>query len=184
MKARLPAGAVLALGASLAGASVTLAQSQWIDEVRLGVLAHSVDPSNGEDGIDLNVEVLLRKSAHVYADSFLDSVLRPRVHLGGSVNLAGDTNQLYAGLTWDGKLTPLLSLELSFGGVLHDGPTGGGHQDSYGCALNFRESASLAYAIDAHWVVHGIVAHMSNADLCDHNTGITSAGVRLGYKLR
>jgi hypothetical protein len=152
--------------------------------VRLGLLAHSVDPSSAEGGIDVNAEVLLRKSSYTYADSFLDAVLRPRVHLGASLNLAGDTSQLYAGLTWDTKLTPALSLELSFGGVVHDGPTGDGHQDSYGCALNFRESASLGYALDAQWAVYGIIAHMSNANLCDHNSGITSLGVRLGYKLR
>ena len=27
-----------------------------------------------------------------------------------------------------------------------------------------------------------MIAHMSNANLCDHNSGITSAGVRVGYR--
>jgi lipid A 3-O-deacylase len=184
MKTRLGACAGVALGAWLAGASAAVAQSLPVDEVRLGLLAHSVDPNNGEDGIDLNMEVLLRKSPYVLDDAFLDFLLRPRLHLGANVNLNGETSQLYAGFTWDAKLATRLSLELSLGAALHNGPTGEGHEDSYGCALNFRESVSLGYALDERWAVYGIVAHMSNGKLCDQNTGITGAGIRLGYKLK
>ena len=152
--------------------------------MRLGLLVHSVEPSNGEDGSDLNIEVLFRTSSYILDDALLDALLRPRLHLGGSVNLAGETSQLYAGFTWDGKLAPRLSLELSFGAALHNGPTGDGHEDSYGCVLNFRESVSLGYALDERWAVYGTVAHMSNGELCDHNTGITSVGIRLGYRLK
>lgn len=155
-----------------------------IDEVRFGLLAHSVEPSNAEDGVDANLEVLFGRPAVNYDNAWLDVILRPRIHLGTSINTAGDTNQLYAGLTWDAKLTRRLSLELTFGGALHDGPTGDGHEDSYGCSLNFRESASLGYALDERWTLYGTVAHMSNANLCDHNSGLTSVGVRLGYKLK
>lgn len=171
-----------ALGAALAGAPVALAQSSPVDEVRVGLLAHSVEPSNAEDGIDLNLEVLFRRPTFSFNNEWLDLALRPRIHFGASVNTAGDTSQLYAGLTWDVKLAPKLSLELSLGAALHDGPTGDGRGDSYGCAVNFRESVSLGYALDERWTVYGTVAHMSNADLCDGNTGITSVGVRLGYK--
>jgi lipid A 3-O-deacylase len=160
------------------------APSPLIDEVRFGVLAHSLEPSNAEDGVDLNFELLSRRLGYTYDNALLDFALRPRVHLGTSVNTSGDTNQLYAGLTWDLKLAPKLSLELTFGGALHDGPTGDGLEDSYGCSLNFRESISLGYALDERWTLYGTVAHMSNADLCDHNTGLTSAGMRLGYKLQ
>jgi lipid A 3-O-deacylase len=176
--------AAAALGALLWGAPAALSESLSVDEVRLGLLAHNVEPSNVEDGVDFSLEVLLRRSSYAYDSTFLNVVLRPRVHLGVSVNLEGETSQLYAGLTWDAKLAPRLSLELSFGGALHNGPTGDGHEDSYGCSLNFRESVSLGYAIDDRWTVYGTVAHMSNADLCDYNTGITSVGLRLGYKLQ
>jgi lipid A 3-O-deacylase len=159
------------------------APSPLIDEIRAGVLAHSIDPNNGEDGADLNLELLLRRPAGRYDNPLLDFALRPRVHIGASVNTAGDTSQVYAGLSWDVQLTPKLSLELTFGGALHDGSTGAG-VDSYGCSLNFRESASLGYALDERWTVYGTIAHMSNADLCDENTGLTSVGIRLGYKLK
>jgi len=189
------AAIALAAGAWLASATVAAAQSRqpapydrWpftlVDEIRFGVLAHNVEPSNAEDGVDLNLEVLFARPAASYGNPVLDVILRPRIHLGTSLNTAGDTNQLYAGLTWDAKLTQKLSLELSFGGSLHDGPTGAVGADSYGCSLNFRESASLGYALDERWTLYGTVAHMSNANLCDRNTGLTSVGVRLGYKLK
>ena len=155
-----------------------------LDEVRFGALVHSAEASNQEDGIDLNLELLFRRAAIRYNDAFLDLVLRPRIHLGASINTAGDTSQLYAGLSWDVKLAPKVTLEVTFGGALHDGSTGHAHPDSYGCTLSFRESVSMGYALDERWTVYGTVAHMSNAGLCEHNTGLTSAGVRVGYKLK
>ncbi|MBO0765424.1 MAG: acyloxyacyl hydrolase [Hyphomicrobiaceae bacterium] len=169
--------------AAAQGPSSDYAPLSLIDEVRFGLLAHSVEPSNAEDGVDVNLEVLFARPATRYDNPWLDVILRPRIHVGTSINTAGDTDQLYAGLTWDGKLTQKLSLELTFGGSLHDGPTGDGAADSYGCSLNFRESISLGYALDQRWTLYGTVAHMSNANLCDHNSGLTSVGVRLGYKL-
>lgn len=159
------------------------APSRLIDEVRLGLLAHSIEGSNAEDGVDLNLEVLFRRPAITYTNVWLDWALRPRLHIGASLNTDGDTSQVYAGFTWDVKLTQRMSLELSFGGALHNGPTDDSHSDSYGCPVNFRESVSLGYALDERWAVYGIVSHMSNAKLCDHNSGLSSAGVRLGYKL-
>ncbi|MET0195581.1 MAG: acyloxyacyl hydrolase, partial [Hyphomicrobiaceae bacterium] len=104
-------------------------------------------------------------------------------HIGASVNAGGDTNQIYAGLTWNVPLAVRWTFEVSFGGALHDGPTGGAPGYSFGCAINFREAASIGYAVSERWRVYGTVTHMSNGGLCDHNSGLTSAGVRLGYAL-
>ena len=95
----------------------------WLDEVRFGALAHSIDVTNGEDGADLNLELLFRRPGGRYDNPLLDFALRPRVHIGASVNTVGDTSQIYAGLSWDVKLAPKLSLELTFGAALHDGQT-------------------------------------------------------------
>jgi lipid A 3-O-deacylase len=176
---------------ALCGVCVTSAHAQssniWtrsiLDEVRLGVLAHDIEPTPNEDGIDFNVELLFKRPAAVYRSSLANILLRPRFHIGGSVNSSGDTNQLYAGLTWDIPLAPKWLLEVSFGGALHDGPADGTGGFSYGCAFNFRESISLGYQVSERWRVYGTVTHMSNADLCDFNSGLTSAGVRFGYKL-
>jgi hypothetical protein len=187
-----PAAVVVATSSWLSAAPAALGQtvrfeevpSPLVYEVRFGVLAHSINRNNSEDGVDLNLELLFRRAAVQYNDAFLNFLLRPRLHLGASINTVGDTSQLYAGLTWDVNLTPRLSLELTFGGALHDGPTGANSPDSYGCVLNFRESFALGYALSERWTVYGTVSHISNADLCNHNTGLTSAGVRLGYKLQ
>src|SRR5215510_9454861 len=120
--------------------------SPLINEVRFGVLAHSLSTNNTEEGVDLNLELLFRRPAISFESFLIDLVLRPRFHLGASINTVGDTNQLYAGLTWDVNLTPKLSVEVTFGGALHDGPTDANLVASYGCALNFRESFSLGYA--------------------------------------
>jgi hypothetical protein len=174
-----------ATGAAAQTPSLDNLRTYGVEEVRIGALIHNIETVNEEDGVDLNFELLFRRPATRYSDPFLDLMMRPRIHLGTSLNLSGDTSRLYAGLTWDLKLAPQLSLELTFGGSLHDGPTGDNHHgDSYGCALNFRESLSLGYAVNERWTVYGTVAHMSNGDLCDHNTGLSSFGLRLGYKLR
>ena len=34
-----------------------------------------------------------------------------------------------------------------------------------------------------HWELMATVDHMSNADLCDENRGLTTVGLRLGRKL-
>jgi hypothetical protein len=154
-----------------------------VDEVRLGVLAANLDGGASEEADTLiNGEVLFGRPEHAYSDPIRDYFLRPRPHIGFSVTPDRGTNQVYAGLTWDLKLTGGLFLETSFGGTLHDGPTGSIDTDSYGCSLMFRESASLGYALTAKMRVMLTVDHMSNAGLCDQNQGLTNAGVRLGYR--
>lgn len=160
------------------------AQSPLLDELRFGVMAHSIERDHSEGGADVNLELLLRRPAISFGHSVADFFFRPRVHVGAAINTIGDTSQIYAGFTWDLKITEKLSLEASFGGAWHDGPLNSGASDLYGCRINFRESASLGYALDESWTIYATVTHMSNADLCSHNSGITSAGIRIGYKFR
>jgi lipid A 3-O-deacylase len=152
-----------------------------INEFRIGLFAHHVEPAGTEKGgLDVSAELLFRRHAFSYGSRLADIVLRPRVHVGASINVNGDTSQLYSGLTWDIPLTERVSLEVTFGGSLHDGQhTGEG--SAFGCALNFRESASIGFALTQRWRLYGTVAHMSNAGFCERNSGLTSAGLRLGY---
>lgn len=158
------------------------AQTPLLDEIRLGVMAHSIEPGHSEGGADVNLEFLFKRPPTTFGNSVADFVFRPRVHVGTSINTIGDTSQIYAGFSWDVKITERLSFEATFGGAWHDGPLNGSAPDLYGCRVNFRESASLGYALNESWTVYATIAHMSNANLCSHNSGITSAGVRLGYK--
>lgn len=155
-----------------------------ISELRLGIFDQSVDGAQSEDGAAVNVEVLLARLGTPAESALLDAVLRPRPMLGASINTQGDTSVGYAGLTWT---VPLLGdrlfAEASFGGAIHDGPLAEHGAASYGCTWAFRESASLGIGLGEGWQILGTVEHMSNADLCDRNRGLTNAGVRLGYRL-
>jgi lipid A 3-O-deacylase len=154
-----------------------------IDEVRIGVYDHNVEPGHSEGGVDVKGEILFSGLPGAYHDPFLDAILKPRPHVGGTINFNGDTSFGYAGLTWDYQLSPRFFLEGSFGGAVHDGPLDEPGKASYGCRLNFHEQAGLGYLIDRNWHVLLSVEHMSNAGLCDRNRGLTNAGLRIGYRI-
>jgi hypothetical protein len=173
--------ALIVAGGAPAQAQDESRPRSFISEVRLGLLGHHVEPAGSEKGgQDVNVEILFGRPAIAYASHIADIALRPRLHLGSSINVNGDTSQLYAGFTWDIPLIERVSLELTFGGSLHDGPNTG-EGSAFGCPLNFRESASIGIAVTERWRLYGTIAHMSNAGLCPRNSGLTSAGLRLGY---
>jgi lipid A 3-O-deacylase len=180
------AASCLAQGAGSARADGPFEQAVLfpaVDEIRLGALAPNLEGGGSEEGdVLLSGELLFGRPARTYGDPLRDFILRPRPHIGFAIAPDEGTNQLYAGVTWDFRLGDRLYLEASFGGTLHDGPTDSGDPDSYGCALLFRESVALGYAISEHWRVLLTVDHMSNASLCDQNQGLTNAGVRLGYR--
>jgi hypothetical protein len=72
----------------------------------------------------------------------------------------------------------------SLGGAIHDGnidsaPAG---RKRLGSRILFRESAELGYQLTPNTSVSAIVDHISNANLGNHNAGITSAGARFGVK--
>ncbi|RIA55515.1 acyloxyacyl hydrolase [Dichotomicrobium thermohalophilum] len=151
-----------------------------VDEVRLGVLAHDLETNDNEDGWDINAELLLHRLGPRTGDP-LGILLSPRPHVGAQINTSGDTSLAYFGLTWDAWLTDSVFIEGSFGGAIHNGPTGDSH-NSFGCTANFRESAALGIALSPEWKLLATVSHMSNGGLCDENQGLTSAGVQLGYR--
>jgi lipid A 3-O-deacylase len=181
-----------AAGAAIFGLSSTVVQADpfertapflMLDEVRLGAFAANLEEGDSEDAeMVINGELLFGRPEGSYRNPILDHFLRPRPHIGFSITPDDGTNQVYAGLTWDVKLTDRLFLETSFGGTLHDGPTASDDPDSYGCSVLFRESASLGYAITETTRLLLTVDHMSNASLCDQNQGLTNAGVRLAHR--
>jgi lipid A 3-O-deacylase len=154
--------------------------SGW--ELRLGASAHDISgPEEGSVGV--RGEVLSPRLLPV-ADP-VASLFVPRVHLGGSVNTAGDTSFAYAGLTWTFDITPRVFVEGSLGGAVHDGNTSRvmlvPHESALGCSPLFREAAAVGYRIDAHWSVMASIEHLSNAGLCSQNRGLTNVGLQLGY---
>jgi lipid A 3-O-deacylase len=152
-----------------------------VDEVRAGAFKQAVDNATGEGTGAMNLEVLGGRFAGGYENGILDFFLTPRPHIGTTLAF-GKTDEFYFGVTWDARLIGNTFFETSFGGAAHDGPLHELHEASYGCQVNFRESASLGLALSPDWRLMGTVDHMSNAGLCGNNRGLTNAGVRLGIK--
>jgi hypothetical protein len=179
------AAGVLAL--ALAGATSPEASAgdrSFLSELRLGLFDQSVDGANSETGVAINAEILFDRLPFTSGHAALDRFLTPRPHIGASVNTGGDTSLAYAGVSWTIPLhDDWLFAELSFGGAIHDGPLDEAGVASYGCGWGFREALSLGWNVTQTWRILGTIEHMSNADFCDRNRGLTNAGVRLGYSL-
>lgn len=150
----------------------------FISEVRLGALVHDAALVTGrrERGADVTAEVLFT------SPEFLDIIASPRPHLGLAVNTAGDTSQLFAGLTWDWNFAGSLFVEGTLGLAVHDGEltASAGHK-GLGCRVLFRESVALGARFLARHNISLVFAHISNADLCGQNEGLDTIGVRYGY---
>jgi lipid A 3-O-deacylase len=161
------------------------ADSGWIDEVKLGVLAHDIRflGNHVEPGADINVEVLFPSPA------LLRVLWAPRPHLGLALNTAGATDYAYVGLTWSGHpWRPLLALPEglfvagSLGGGVHDGhlTTAPPERKVLGSRLLFRGSIEAGYQLTRTVGLSVMLDHLSNAGLAPHNQGLTNFGARIG----
>jgi lipid A 3-O-deacylase len=160
---------------------------QIVDEVKAGVLAHDIGflTHHVEHGVDMNIEMLFTPP------DLLSIIGSPRPHIGGDINLEGNTSDAYAGLTWGISL--IQNLFHPGDSVFVTGSLGGAYQDGFidnapperkklGSPILFRESAELGYQITPTISISAILDHISNANLAQHNGGITSAGARFGFK--
>ena len=163
------------------------APGQIIDEVKAGMLAHDVGflTHHVEHGADVNIEMLFTPP------DLLAVIGSPRPHIGADINTAGATSDAYAGLTWGISL--IQNLFHAGDSVFMTGSLGGAYQDGYidnapperkrlGSPILFRESAELGYQVTPVISIAAVLDHISNANLAQHNAGITSAGARLGFK--
>jgi len=154
-------------------------KNNFLSEIRVGTLWHDegLFSRRKERGIDGNLEILFS------APHYFQKILSPRPHLGASINSAGDTNQVYIGLTWEGKLNEDVFTNFSFGGGYHDGykVTDLLDRKSLGCRILFRESIDLGFRFDTTHSIMAHLDHISNAKLCSTNEGLESVGIRYGY---
>ena len=156
-----------ALSATPAGAGD---DPSFLSELRLGLFDQSIDGAVSETGVAVNAEALFQPLPWSSGFLALDRVIRPRPHIGATINAGGDTSLAYAGLSWTIPLyRDWLFAEASVGGALHNGPLDEPHIASYGCSWAFRETLSLGFNITEAWSILGTFEHMSNADFCDRN---------------
>lgn len=182
-------GAIAILVALIPAAAGAQMMPNFVDELKLGALAHDIGflTHHVEPGTDVNVEILF------VSPDLLRVIGSPRPHIGGDINTAGATSDGYFGLTWTGYLGNLWPMANGFfvngslGGAVHDGflttpvppPVG---RKLLGSPVLFRESAELGYQLTPTINVSVILDHISNANLAPRNAGITSAGARFGFK--
>jgi len=170
-------GAVFA--AALMAASSAVASDSLISEIRLGALGHDQGfTSHKEDGIDVNVEILFADTGWLGEDwSF-----RPNV--GGNFNTEGSTNQGYFGMVIGHDLFGPFFVDVGAGGAYHDGKldTPDPDRHSLGCHMLFHLQGDVGIELGDTWSLMAHIDHISNADLCDRNEGLTDIGVRLGMR--
>jgi len=156
------------------------------DEARFGILT-GVDNSdvNEEDGAFVTGMLFFDPWGHMEAAGW-DRLLRPRIHVGGSIATEGEANQVYAGFSWTANVTDRFFLELGFGGTLHDGDLDigeGGDGPKLGCRALFHEYVAAGFNVTDRWSVIAHLEHSSHANLCDGpNNGLSRGGVMVGYK--
>ena len=153
--------------------------TNFISEIRVGALWHDQGPFSHrkEKGYDGNLEFLFT------TPDYLAKIWSPRPHVGISINSAGDTNQTYLGLTWEGKFYERFFANFSLGAGYHDGykVTSLLDRKSLGCKLLFRESLDIGYRFQHSHSIMAHLDHLSNAKLCSNNEGLESVGIRYGY---
>ncbi|HEV2300689.1 MAG TPA: acyloxyacyl hydrolase [Stellaceae bacterium] len=162
-------------------------QMPLINEVKTGVLAHDVGflGDHIETGADINLEVLFN------SPDFLHAIGSPRPMVGGDINTSGKTSNGYFGLTWG--ITLIQDLFGWGGSVYGNGGLGAAINDGFGdnapvgrkdlgSPVLFHLSLELGYQFTPTLSVSAFLDHMSNANLANHNAGITNAGARFGVK--
>ncbi len=163
------AAAIFAFSAVLHSFALHAEEVPLFSEIRFGVLASDLEPGGGSDGdVALSMEFLSPRNDYAGL-SLMGRLFSPRIHAGGVLALEDGVNQLYAGFTWDVYLMERVFVEAGLGGAVHDGETAERDGDSYGCALNFRESLSVGADLTDDMSIMATVDHMSNAGLCGEN---------------
>ena len=170
-------------------------KGKWgiVSEVRGGILKHALAFGHDakEKGIDGNIEVLF-----ISPDMF-EVIWSPRPHIGASFNASDDdTDQIYAGLTWEWKPVASMFVDFSFGFAVHNGNLSNDNgtmgavpnpdetrRREFGCEVLFRESLELGYRFNVTHSLSLIWDHVSHGGLCNsENEGMDNAGLRYGYR--
>lgn len=161
-----------------------------VSEVRLGVYAHDayptwlpLEPGNFRfDQItDVNLEVLFR-TPEIDVFRWIGS---PRPTVGFTASLTGKESLAHLGLTWHVPVfdTPLY-LEATAGGAIHNGKLTGTFDRlrPQGCRVGFYTGLGVGANLTDKITATLSYEHMSNADLCSENFGLSNLGLRIGFK--
>ena len=181
--------AILVVGLGWLFPPEAFAQGKIIDEVRFAVYQHDtpIIGSHRESGADFGIEAL---STPLWSNS------APRLVLGGTVNTAGKTDEIYFGFagTYD-VFHRILTADDAFfiegmvGGAVHDGKLDvrgtplAQTWKSHGSRFVFHTGFDIGYRFNPTWSLALTFFHISNANLAQPNQGSNDIGLRLGYRL-
>jgi lipid A 3-O-deacylase len=166
------------------------------EEVRVGVLAHDVRFAGGrEPGQDINAELLFASPFPSDWASGLPTwlawIAQPRPNLGGDLNTAGATDELYAGLDWTVPLSPRvllgddrLTLDLDFGGGANNGEIAPTVPDrkALGSNVLFRLAGEIGWHPTPRLGVFLLYEHYSNGGTARYNESLNDFGGRVGLR--
>ncbi len=154
-----------------------------VHTVAFGVGDHDtgVFGTNKEAGLDVNGEVRFAPLGGIAT-----WILSPQPHLGFHYNTAGDTSQIFGGLTWMWEFGWGFFGGGSVGLALHDGELSSQELDrkSLGSRVLFRESIEIGYRITERHGVSLMLDHISHGTLlADENEGLDTLGIRFTFDL-
>ena len=163
---------------------LALAAPAHAQEVFGGIFVHDVatplTKSGQESGADLH---LGWRGARIRALGFVGS---PSPQVFASVNTAGDTNYLGAGLGW--RIGDPVYLRPGIGVAVHDGRDRSSvtpDRIDFGSRVIFVPEIAIGYRIDESWSVEASWVHYSHGQLLDrHNPGSDNFGLRISYRYR
>ncbi len=180
---------------AVAAATGSPASAQFVEEVRLNVMKHDLNPFGADSGKENGVNVV---GEVVFAGpDFFKYVLSPRPYALYSWNSSGDTDFWSAGLTWDQDIYGRVYGEVSFGIANHDGvtelPPDPGDPNRirldatrivFGSQWQFRAAGALGVRVTDRIDAAIVYEHLSHGQVFGdgRNEGLDTAGVRLAYK--
>ncbi len=169
----------------LVGAMLALPAPAAAQEIFGGVTKHGVDTpftlKTYEEGA--NIQLGVRGEPIV----ILGAIGGPAPYLFGSLNTAGDTSFVAAGLSW--KIGNTFYVRPGVGLAIHDGPkeryAADGRRTDLGSRILFEPEIGVGMqvaprvSVEAHW------SHISHARIFngDQNPGLDMIGARVNVKL-
>jgi hypothetical protein len=164
----------------LAPGKPALAQSNWIYEVRGGVLAHDVPivaAGHYESGVSINAEL-------AFAPSFvlLGGSIRPV--LGGTFTTNQGTGWAYLDARWEWTIDRFF-FGLGVGPAIQTGSelyqSSPGHK-ALGSRVLFHVPVTIGFQVTPQIRVEAYYEHVSNAFLASPNPGMDNIGGRLAFR--
>ncbi|QTD54978.1 acyloxyacyl hydrolase [Parasphingorhabdus cellanae] len=160
-------------------------QQATAQEIFVGVAAHEVDTplsmKIGEEGVDLQVGY---RGKRIEA---LSAIGAPSPYIFASINSAGDTSLIAAGLSW--KIGTKFYLRPGIGLAIHDGPSlrfaPDGSQTQLGSRILFEPELAIGVQLSERIDLEASWVHVSHAQLFNgnQNPGLDIIGARLVIKL-